>query len=50
MDARLSVHHFGWEKWPDGVVPRGITPWDETNPCALDPADPELCQNPISEP
>lgn len=31
VDGRLWVTHFPWAKYPDGVVPTGLTPWDKTN-------------------
>ena len=38
VDGRLWVTHFPWVKYPDGVVPAGLTPWDKTNWCAATPA------------
>ena len=31
MDGVLWVDHFPWSKYPDGVVPEALTPWDTTN-------------------
>ena len=44
VDGRLWVTHFPWTRWPDGVVPLGLTPWDSTNGCKriVDPANPNF--------
>lgn len=31
VDGRLWVTHFPWTKYPEGVVPAALTPWDKTN-------------------
>ncbi len=38
IDGRLWVTHFPWVKYPAGVVPAGLTPWDKTNWRAATPA------------